>query len=97
MVDHSERKHPLASFLEKLVEGDKCLVWKAATNDSGYGQLSVDGEIIYAHRWVYEQINGPIPFGMEICHVCYKELAAAYGVGWTTIQKIITRSTWTHI
>ncbi len=24
----------------------------------------------YLHRWVWEQINGPIPPGMEVMHLC---------------------------
>ena len=24
----------------------------------------------YLHRWVWEQINGPIPAGMEVMHLC---------------------------
>lgn len=25
---------------------------------------------VYAHRWIYEQIVGPIPEGLEIDHLC---------------------------
>src|SRR5262245_9118733 len=28
------------------------------------------GRYVKVHRWVWEQIYGPIPEGMEVCHRC---------------------------
>ena len=48
-----------------------CIVWTGATN-GGYGCLSVNGRIVRAHRFAWEQINGPIPAGMFLDHTCYE-------------------------
>src|SRR5215469_312167 len=69
-----KRKHPLASylvsFLDKTVEGDSCIEWKGAKNDKGYGQLMVNGKVVYAHRYIYELSRGEILEDHEICHHC---------------------------
>ena len=36
----------------------------------GYGRITSGGKRQYLHRWVWEQINGPIPKGMVIMHRC---------------------------
>jgi hypothetical protein len=38
----------------------------------GYGNLrmSSTGTNIYAHRLIWEIVNGPIPSGMVVCHKC---------------------------
>ena len=37
------------------------------TGGPGYGKHRNQQ---YLHRWVWEQINGPIPSGMEVMHIC---------------------------
>ena len=49
-----------------------CVVWTGATSPKGYGQLSVNGRMVYAHRWAYERERGPIPAGMFIDHMCFE-------------------------
>jgi hypothetical protein len=41
--------------------------WKSWT---GYGRLTRDGKAVWAHRWAWEQENGPIPAGMMLDHLC---------------------------
>ena len=36
----------------------------------GYGRITRDGKRGYLHRWVWEQVNGPIPPGMQVLHRC---------------------------
>jgi hypothetical protein len=36
----------------------------------GYGRKSIAGRHHRAHRWAWEQANGPIPPGMLVCHSC---------------------------
>lgn len=36
----------------------------------GYGTLQRNGKNIQAHRYAWEQANGPIPVGLVICHRC---------------------------
>lgn len=50
---------------------DSCWEWQRATNQFGYGTLTVDGRRIYAHRLAFELYAGmSIPFGMHVCHRC---------------------------
>ena len=49
---------------------NKCIEWNKGKTKDGYGQIYINGKIMYAHRWAWEQINGPIPKGMCICHKC---------------------------
>jgi hypothetical protein len=64
---------------KKYVEEDRghgtpCWMWQLWTTDEGYGKISldVDGAVRskLAHRWTWEQRNGPIPPGMHLDHLC---------------------------
>lgn len=48
-----------------------CILWTGATA-RGYGvfQLGVGQGTVGAHRFAYEQANGPIPEGMHVLHRC---------------------------
>ena len=46
-----------------------CWLWTGALVE-GYGVLSVNGRLTFAHRFSYEQAKGPIPAGLEIDHLC---------------------------
>jgi hypothetical protein len=50
-------------------DGD-CWVWTRSKNDKGYGQITHDGRVMYAHRLTYQLMVGPIPEGLEIDHLC---------------------------
>lgn len=48
-----------------------CRLWMGSVDSSGHGQLSIGGgRKTSAHRASWEQKNGPIPAGMQICHKC---------------------------
>ena len=49
-----------------------CIVWTGGTHSAGYGSLRVNGRMVYAHRYAWEQINGPIPDGMFVDHACWE-------------------------
>jgi hypothetical protein len=42
-----------------------------ALTTAGYGLLSVDGKLVYAHRLAFELVHGrsPLP-GLDVCHCC---------------------------
>lgn len=66
---------PDAAFLastESLVGGPGCLIWTRALNGDGYGDLRVNGRMVMAHRYAWERVNGPIPDGMEVDHLCWE-------------------------
>lgn len=47
-----------------------CWVWQGARNDQGYGQTSHRSKIHYTHRVTYALVNGAIPEGFEVDHLC---------------------------
>lgn len=62
---------PADAFAARTERQGDCLIWTGSCNPGGYGQLSVNGRIVRAHRFAWEQINGPIPAGMVIDHTCW--------------------------
>jgi len=61
---------PMTRFMAKTKPGENgCILW-TANNYKGYGRFTVNGEDVWAHRWIYEQKHGPIPKGMTIDHLC---------------------------
>jgi hypothetical protein len=53
-------------------DDDGCWLWTGATTAAGYGVLSVDDRLVYAHRLSYEIHVGPIPDDLTIDHLCRK-------------------------
>lgn len=47
-----------------------CLEWQGYIGKGGYGNIRVLGRMYRAHRYAYEQIKGPIPAGVLVCHHC---------------------------
>lgn len=47
-----------------------CWDWPFKKTQKGYGQIRVNGKVVYAHRAQYEYHVGPIPEGMVIRHRC---------------------------
>lgn len=39
-------------------------------NLNGYYRLTLNGKRVYAHRWTWEQANGPVPAGLVLDHLC---------------------------
>lgn len=47
-----------------------CWLWIARLYRNGYGRFTIGGRPLLAHRWLYEQENGPIPTNLECDHLC---------------------------
>ena len=47
-----------------------CWNWNRPLISSGYGEITCGRIRYYAHRWVYEQLIGPIPEGLQLDHLC---------------------------
>lgn len=63
--------YPKAKLLARAVAGpNSCLIWTGAKNNSGYGQIRVNGTTTYTHRLAYEVFVGPIPEGLHLDHLC---------------------------
>ena len=48
-----------------------CLVWTGTIMHKGYGTIWDGNKNIRAHRYAWEEVNGPIPSGKVIDHVCH--------------------------
>ena len=54
--------------LERKANG--CLEWTGATNDSGYGILTIARRPVRTHRIAWERVHGPIVDGLNVLHHC---------------------------
>lgn len=51
-----------------------CHVWRRGKGSHGYGELTVNGKKILAHRYGYQRKYGPIAPGLQACHKCDNKL-----------------------
>lgn len=58
-----------AAFIAKTRQTN-CTVWIGATNNKGYGLISINGKVELAHRVAYQAEFGDIPEGHVIDHLC---------------------------
>jgi hypothetical protein len=47
-----------------------CWEWIGQRWKSGYGYLRPNRKIVSAHRYIYEELVGPIPDGLDLLHSC---------------------------
>lgn len=47
-----------------------CWIWEGAIRSDGYGSIRQRGRSLPAHRWMYEQLRGPVPDGLQLDHLC---------------------------
>lgn len=57
-------------FWDKVEKGNSCWLWIGKRMPNGYARFKVGGCGIYAHRFAYELLVGPIPEGLQIDHLC---------------------------
>jgi hypothetical protein len=58
-------------FWEVVEKTATCWVWTGHHDSSGYGSAYTTGRrYVLAHRWAYESVNGPVPRGLELDHLC---------------------------
>lgn len=61
----------MTRFWSKVRRGDGCWTWIGAKDATGYGFIkSRDAKQLRAHRVAYENLVGPIPEGLFVCHRC---------------------------
>lgn len=56
-----------------------CLIWQGKPSAQGYGRVFVDGKTKPAHVARWEAVNGPVPEGHELDHLCYVRLCVELG------------------
>jgi hypothetical protein len=49
---------------------EDCVQAPGALMPSGYGRATYEGKQQLAHRVAWQKVNGPIPEGLEIMHLC---------------------------
>lgn len=53
------------------VEENGCWLWTKSITGPGYANVNIAGRLWGAHRAVYTVVNGPVPDGLELDHVCH--------------------------
>jgi hypothetical protein len=66
---------PMERALQKIEVG-LCWEWTGATTDKGYGRFWLNGKFVYPHRFIWEQLVGPIPDGYQLDHLCLNHRCA---------------------
>lgn len=66
------RGTPVERFFAKFNEDDRtgCWLWAGAVTGNGYATLDIDRRTRLAHRWYWEHVNGPVPEGLHLDHLC---------------------------
>lgn len=59
---------PKEAFEARTEWRETCLIWTGSKDGHGYGNMRVDGKVVYVHRFAWEQAYGPIPEGVDIDH-----------------------------
>jgi len=64
------KRDPLDRLLDLASETPEGCWQHRSPGTVGYGTVSVDERKVYAHRYAYERLIGPIPDGLVIDHLC---------------------------
>ena len=62
---------PEERFWPKVDKTDGCWLWTACVNNHGYGKFGMNGKVVYAHRFSWQLVNGSIPSGLQLDHLCW--------------------------
>lgn len=58
-------------FWNKVQKTESCWLWTGSLNSDGYATFHDHGtHSTKAHRFIYEQMFGPIERGLNVCHRC---------------------------
>jgi hypothetical protein len=61
----------MARWREKIeISSSGCWLWTGQINQKGYPRTDAGDRRVGAHRFVYEDVVGPIPEGLELDHLC---------------------------
>lgn len=59
------------NFWSRVEKTASCWNWTARINASGYGRLWGGSREVLAHRYSYQLVNGEIPDGLPLDHICH--------------------------
>lgn len=67
----SHYKTPDEAFLARAIaKNSGCVEWSGSKDKKGYGQLRIGGKLVKAHRYAWSRVNGAIPKGKVVLHMC---------------------------
>lgn len=49
---------------------DACWPWNGSVVSRNRGRITNDGRLQYVHKLIWEMLNGPVPEGLELDHLC---------------------------
>lgn len=55
-------------FWSRVDRSGECWIWNGSKQSGGYGQISINNKMIYAHRYSFYLANGFYP--KEVLHTC---------------------------
>lgn len=58
-----------------------CWHWTGPISDHKYSRMHMGGVRIYGHRYMYQEMVGPIPTGLVVDHVCHNADLTCLGRG----------------
>ena len=67
-MDDIDTKRRFRRKVKEMPNG--CWEWIAAKHPKGYGIFSIKGKTIYAHRYLWQLLNGSISSNFELDHLC---------------------------
>lgn len=56
--------------VQKQEGGTGCWIWTGSKMKDGYGHLGINGKMVLAHRFAYEQYYGLLSASLEVHHRC---------------------------
>lgn len=59
------------TFLARVQRQNECLIYLSVQKEARYIQMAYRGKRVQVHRYAWERVNGPIPAGMYIDHICH--------------------------
>jgi hypothetical protein len=69
MKGNKMARKPMGYWAGSAHDLAQCYPNSDANSPNGYIRISRDNVVVYLHRWIWEQIFGPIPAGWEIDHI----------------------------
>ena len=64
------KSNTLGEFYQRIRKTDNCWIWMGTVGHAGIGMFKIAGKYRQAYRIAYEELVGPIPSGMSVCHKC---------------------------
>ena len=81
-----QRPDPVTRFWRRVNQAGpphptlgQCWQWLGMPHRSGYGRHKAGERVVYAHRFAYELLVGPIPDNLQIDHLCRNTMCVRPG------------------